>query len=131
MGKDVNIVHGRHSGGEALFLTPNVIRLGDENTVPPGACKQGDVLFCFEQKFICEHAKEDASEVAWIYHLPAQPRRWISKKEAEDPTNQTGPWETTDVALNKWATVVEEDNFFAASANLPRTGELRMRISAV
>jgi len=135
-GLEVSIVHARHSGGEALFVTPSVIsNVGDENN---GTLeyKQGDMLFCFEPKFCCEHAKEDASEVAWIYHGAAQPRRWLSKAldasgAAGDPTNQTGPWETVDVRLNRWGKVVQECGFYALCAALPRTGELKMRISCL
>ena len=58
-------VHGRNSGSEALFLTPKVIALGDENTILN--YKTGDVCFGFEPKGICSHATADASEVAWIY----------------------------------------------------------------
>ena len=112
----VSIVHGRHSGGEALFVTPRVLdSLGDEHNDTLDY-ELGEVLFCFEAKGCCEHADADCSEVAWIYHLPAQPRRWISKigtgpvgpggEQGRDPTNKTGPWETTDVRLNRWGKIV-------------------------
>lgn len=128
----VQIVHGRHSGGEALFLTPEVLSdIGDENTVSDLKYETGDVLFCYEHKHICEHAQEDASEVAWIYHMPALPRRWVSVPEGRDPANQTAPWATVDVALNRWAKIIEEDGFYAVSGNLPRTGQLRMEIEVV
>jgi hypothetical protein len=119
-------LNGKNSGGEALFLTPTYINLGDENTTLD--YQLGDILFGAEPKHICEHAKDNMSEIAWIYRLPAQARRWVSIPEGRDPTNQTGPWATTDVALNKWATVVEEDGFYAMSANLPRSGEMRTEI---
>ena len=58
--------HARHSGAEALFLTPEIIRdVGDENTTTDYSL--GDMLFGCEPKGICQHASEDASEVAWIY----------------------------------------------------------------
>ena len=57
--------HARHSGAEALFLTPEILReVGDENASLDYAL--GDVLFGYEPKGICQHASEDASEVAWI-----------------------------------------------------------------
>ena len=50
---DVNAVHARHSGAEAIFITPSVLRdVGDENQEPAPRC--GDVLFGFEPKGICE-----------------------------------------------------------------------------
>ena len=79
--------HARHSGGEALFLTPAVMRdVGVENasleyeaaSYPPRApgvamypvegpnCSvswQGDICFCYEPTGVCQHATEDASEV--------------------------------------------------------------------
>jgi ubiquitin len=119
-------LNGKNSGGEALFLTPTYINLGDENTILD--YQLGDILFGAEPKHIGEHAKYNISKIAWIYCLPAQPRRWVSIPEGRDPTNQTGPWATTDVAFNKWATVVEEDGFYVMSANLLRSGEMRMEI---
>lgn len=85
----VSAVHARHSGAEALFLTPEILRdVGDENCTLP--VSKGDVLFCFEPKGICNHASADASEVAWIYHDACIPRRWVSVNG--DPMNQTPPF---------------------------------------
>eukprot|EP00947_MAST-08B_sp_MAST-8B-sp1_P004728 g4728.t1 len=123
---EVMAVHGRHSGSEALCLTPEVIPLGDENTTLAYAL--GDVCFGFEPKGICQHATADASEIAWTYGLAVQPRRWVSK-DGKDPTNQTPPFETVDVALNLFGKIEEEESFYAMSGSLPRTGERPMRIS--
>merc|ERR1711957_291062 len=79
----VKSVHGRNSGSEALFLTPTVLPIGDENTILN--YKTGDVCFGFEPKGCCSHGAVDASEVAWIYKNDAQPRRWVSING--DPTN--------------------------------------------
>jgi len=50
---DVQAVHARHSGAEAIFITPSVISsVGDENLAQAPRC--GDVLFGFEPKGICE-----------------------------------------------------------------------------
>ena len=123
----VNAVHGRNSGAEALFLTPEVVRLGDENVVKPGEYAKGQFLFGYEPRFICEHAKQDASEIAWIYHEAAQPRRWVSI--GGDKTNQSfGPWKTVDVSLNLFGTVENECGFYEASSRLPRTGERGLSI---
>ena len=67
----------------------------------------GDFLFTHEALHCCSHSSNPLgdSEVAWVYQLPAQPRRWVSKPRADgtrDETNRSGPWETVDVALNKW-----------------------------
>ena len=123
----VEALHGRNSGGEALFLTRPCVPLGDENTTLDYAL--GDFLFGYEPAGCCEHAKADASEVAWIYHGAAQPRRWVST--GGDATHATGPWATTDVPLNKWATVESEDGFYAASACLPRSGARGLRVEVV
>lgn len=114
----VKACHARHSGGEALFITPEIIRLGDENTTLKVA--RGDFLFGFEPKHICSHGDVDRSEVAWIYNDACQPRRWISVNG--DPTNQSAPFKTVDVPLNLWAKVVEEDGFYAASSAFIQTG---------
>ena len=114
----VEAVHGRHSGAEALFLTPDVVPLGDENAILE--YEVGDFLFGYEPAGICQHATEDASEVAWIYGPAARPRRWIS--EDGDDKNRRPPFVTTNVALNKWATVESEDGFYAASGRLQMTG---------
>ena len=118
--------HARHSGAEALFLTPTIVRdVGDENCVSQ-PCKS-DMLFCYEPRGICQHASEDASEVAWLYHDACIPRRWVS--DNGDPTNQTGPWHTVDVALNKWGKVIEEHGFYMRCGRMPRSGEQQMVIS--
>ena len=117
--------HARHSGAEALFLTPGLIRLGDENAVASPVT--GDVLFGFEPAGICQHAAEDCSEVAWVYHDAAKPRRWISSDG--DPANQRPPFETVDVALNLWAKVDAESGFYAASGRFPRTGEQPLAVT--
>ena len=123
----VQAVHARHSGAEALFLTPSVLRnVGNENCTLP--VRKGDVLFCFEPKGICNHAHEDASEVAWIYHDAAIPRRWVSVNG--DPTNQTPPFKTEDVALNLWGKVEGDATaFFETSGALPRLGAQAMTMS--
>ena len=130
---DVMGVHARHSGAEALFLTPRVLRdVGDENTTLPVA--RGDVLFCYEPAGVCNHATEDASEVAWVYHDACVPRRWVSV--GDDPTNQTPPYKTVDVALNAWGKVEESGQdadgaaaFYETSAKLPRLGEQPLTMS--
>lgn len=123
----VEAVHARHSGAEAIFLTPQVLRnVGDENTTLSVA--KGHVLFGYEPKGICNHASEDVSEVAWIYHDAALPRRWVSVNG--DPTNQTPPFQTVDVALNLWGVIEgEADAFYETSAKLPRLGEQAMTLS--
>ena len=118
--------HARHSGAEALFLTPEVLRdVGDENASLE--YEAGDVCFCYEPKGVCHHASEDASEVAWIYHGACMPRRWESTDG--DPTNQRGPWATVDVALNKWGKIVEESGFYSRCGAMPRSGEQEMTIT--
>ena len=125
-GTEVMSCHARHSGAEALFLTPEIIRdVGDENANLE--YELGDVLFGYEPKGICQHASEDASEVAWIYHGAAFPRRWESTDG--DPTNQRGPWHCVDVALNKWGKVVEEDGFYTRCGRMPRSGEQKLVIT--
>jgi hypothetical protein len=125
-GTEVMACHARHSGAEALFLTPEVLRdVGDENASLE--YDVGDVLFGYEPSGICQHAAEDASEVAWIYHGAAFPRRWVS--DDGDPTNQRGPWHCVDVALNKWGKVVEESGFYDRCQRMPRTGEQKLYIS--
>jgi hypothetical protein len=125
-GAEVMSCHARHSGAEALFLTPEILRdVGDENASLDYAL--GDVLFGYEPKGICQHASEDASEVAWIYGGAAMPRRWVS--DDGDPTNQRGPWHTVEVALNKWGRVVEENGFYDRCGRMPRTGEQKMKIT--
>mmetsp|Transcript_22069 Transcript_22069/g.50420 ORF Transcript_22069/g.50420 Transcript_22069/m.50420 type:complete len:177 (-) Transcript_22069:53-583(-) len=125
-GAEVMSCHARHSGAEALFLTPSIIRdVGDENASLDYAV--GDVLFGYEPKGICQHATEDASEVAWLYGGAAMPRRWVS--DDGDPINQSGPWHTVDVALNKWGKVVEENGFYTRCGRMPRTGEQKMMIT--
>jgi hypothetical protein len=125
-GADVMACHARHSGAEALFLTPSVVPLGDENTI---MCpKKGDVLFGFEPKGICQHADEDCSEVAWLYHDACQPSRWVSKG-GHDPTNKTGPFERVSVALNKWGEIIEHGGgFYERCSRMPRTGEQKMSL---
>ena len=60
--------------------------------------------------------------MAWIYHDAALPRRWVSVNG--DPTNQTPPFQTVDVALNLWGVIEgEADAFYETSAKLPRLGE--------
>ena len=125
-GTEVMSCHARHSGAEALFLTPEVIRdVGDENTTLD--YEVGDFLFGYEPKGICQHASEDASEVAWIYHGAAFPRRWESNDG--DPTNQRGPWHCVDVALNKWGKAVEEKDFYSRCGRMPRTGEQKLVVT--
>jgi hypothetical protein len=122
---EVMSCHARHSGGEALFITPEVVaEVGDENASLDYAA--GDVLFGFEPVGICQHAAEACSEVAWIYHGAAMPRRWVSVDG--DPTNQRGPWQTVDVPLNKWGRVVEESGFYARCGRMPRSGEQFMSV---
>jgi hypothetical protein len=50
---DLTTVHGRHSGMEALFITPGepIRNVGDENETTDFAV--GDVLFCYEPKGAC------------------------------------------------------------------------------
>lgn len=123
---DVSAMHARHSGAEALFLTPTVLRdVGDENCTLP--VQRGDVLFGFEPTGICNHATEDASEIAWVYHNAATPRRWVSVNG--DPTNHTSPFQTQDIALNLWGKIEgDAEAFYAASGKLPRTGERPMTL---
>lgn len=123
----VEALHGRNSGGEALFLTRPCVALGDENTTLEYAL--GDFLFGYEPAGCCEHAKRDASEVAWIYHAAARPRRWVSRDG--DAANATPPFETTDVPLNLWAKVESEEGFYAASGALPRSGARGMVMERV
>lgn len=126
-GISVKAVHGRNSGGEALFLTPTVIKLGDENTTTN--VSKGDVLFGFEPKGICQHSFEDASEVAWVYHDACQPRRWVSVDG--DPKNQQGPFKTVDVALNKFGTITKcSPNFYEECRNLIKSGERKLSVSS-
>lgn len=47
---EVMICHARHSGGEALFITPDVLKVGDENTILD--YKVGDFVFGFEPQYI-------------------------------------------------------------------------------
>ena len=124
---DVSGLHARHSGAEAIFLTPSVLRdVGDENLQQ--SVQKGDVLFGFEPKYICNHAHEDASEVAWIYHDACIPRRWVSVNG--DPTNQTPPFKTDDVALNLWGKIEgDAEAFFQMSSALPRLGAQPMSLS--
>ena len=125
-GVAVSSCHARHSGAEALFLTPETIRdVGDENTTTDYIL--GDMLFGYEPKGICQHASEDASEVAWIYGGAAMARRWVS--DDGDPTNQRGPWHTVDVPLNKWGTVVAQQGFYDRCGRMPRTGEQSLVIT--
>ena len=123
----VQAVHGRHSGHEALFLTPKLCTLGDENTTLD--YELGDFLFGYEPAGICQHGDVSVSEVAWIYGPTAQPRRWVSTNG--DPKNKTPPFRTTDVPLNRWAVVEEEHGFYAASGQLPRTGARALVVETV
>ena len=123
----VQAVHGRHSGHEALFLTPKLCTLGDENTTLD--YELGDFLFGYEPAGICQHGDVSVSEVAWIYGPTAQPRRWVSTNG--DPKNKTPPFRTTDVPLNRWAVVEEEDGFYAASGQLPKTGARALVVETV
>ena len=162
---EVGALHARHSGAEAIFITPSVLRdVGDENQEPAPRC--GDFLFGYEPKGICahgcrrwlghelkcraaalhawklnhsvpccapliaagNHAHEDVSEVAWLYHDACVPRRWVSVDG--DPTNQRGPFKTVDVALNKWGKVEgDAAAFYAESGALPKTGMKTMIFS--
>ena len=74
----VRAVHGRHSGHEALFLTPKLCTLGDENTTLD--YELGDFLFGYEPAGICQHGDVSVSEVAWIYGPTAQPRRSTARR---------------------------------------------------
>ena len=128
----VKTLHAKNSGAEALFITPTVISdVGDENTTVNVTV--GDMLFCFEPIGICQHAKTaDRSEVAWVYDVACVPRRWVSSPLGSDPTNQTPPFETVDVPLNKWGKVVrEEGGFYSMCNDLCRSGALDMKIQWV
>lgn len=123
----VSALHARHSGAEALFLTPSILRdVGDENATLP--VQKGDVLFGYEPTHICNHATEDASEVAWIYHDACTPSRWVSADG--DPTNQRPPFKRVEVALNLWGKIEgDADAFYTTSGALPRQGEQPMTIT--
>ena len=123
--------HGKNSGAEALLVTPKCISHlpQDESESATQTHEFGNVLFGFEPSGFCVGGagSDDCSEIAWIYGPAAQACFWVS---VDGPPHDKPPYRRQPATLNHFAQIVEEDGFYAASKNLIKTGERKVRVWA-
>ena len=123
--------HGKNSGAEALLVTPTCVKdlPQDASESATQAHALGNVLFGFEPSGFCVGGAgyDDCSEIAWIYGPAAQATFWVSE---DGPPHDKPPYRRQAATLNHFAQIVEERGFYAASRDLIKSGELRVRVTA-